>query len=355
MSDFNLWVDGWGAAAATETLLDARLQALPESDQKCLQDNLNQLKDALSQGLSVERSEKSMRNVDFLVSQLAKDAVAIRRREAQPRIAAKSHEGSQYPSPPEAGDDLKCPCCCQYLPGTMATDTNAWRQHILKDIQPFICIAEGCPTPGVLYSTRRDWERHVEMDHRPNLWLCPICRDMGTATENVKTLLTHIGDHHADAIPQKDAVHVIHAGGFTSYGITSCPLCTETGSLDSPDLIDHVLQHTRDFALQALPWPKQTQDHAPAPGSRPGTYNMRLLTDPDYVRSWLNEVTLDLRTWDEAAEEPAQHSSSAWDYFDRNPYFADDSSSGPFPATLSERTGHMSGGEEAIDHQVEGS
>ncbi|PYI26892.1 hypothetical protein BP00DRAFT_498435 [Aspergillus indologenus CBS 114.80] len=479
MSDFNLWVDGWGAAAATETLLDTRLKALPISDQRCLEDDLNQLKDALRQGLSVKSSEKSMRNVDSLVSQLVKDAVAIRRREADqafdPRrqqslreyfecimllrptesalfqpafpptvpkdwlrtmpnlevinlemtplqerlieanlrrrhrfllaqrktdqvaqrkadqvaslqisvsestagptddIAAKSPDAGQYPSPPEAGGDFKCPCCCQELSGTMVTDTNAWRlltalshrQHLLKDIQPFTCIAEGCPTPGVLYSTRKDWEHHVEMDHRSNRWVCPVCRDMGTATENVETLLTHMGDHHADAIPQKDAVHVIYAGGFTSYGVTSCPLCKKTGSLDSPELIDHVLRHTHDFALRALPWPKQTQNHAPAPGSRPGTYNMRLLTDSEYVLSWLNDVSeqdpppstppaLDLRIWDETAEEPAKESSSACDYFDQNPYFADDSSSRPLPATLPERTEHMSGGEEAIDHQVEG-
>ncbi|RAK79175.1 uncharacterized protein BO72DRAFT_494525 [Aspergillus fijiensis CBS 313.89] len=451
MSDFNLWVDGWGAAAATETLLDARLQALPESDQKCLQDNLHQLKDALSQGLFVERSEKSMRKVDFLVSQLAKDAVAIRRREAQPRIqradqtfdprrqqslrdyfkcmmlllrptdsavsepespptvptdwvcvipndnviklkmtplqerlieanlrrryrflraqresdnpassttsgpestaglpdsiAADSQKTGQYPSPPKAEGDFKCPCCCQPLPDIVATDTEKWRQHLLKDIQPFTCIAKGCPTPGIIYSTRSDWERHVEMDHRRNRWICPICRDMDTATDNVEVLLAHMWQRHPDAITPEDAVHVIHAGEIPSYGLTCCPLplCKETGSLDSSELVNHVLRHTHDFALQALP----------------------LLTDPDYVLSWLNDVSeqgppsstppaLDLRTWDETAEEPAQESSGAWDYFDRNPYFADDSSSRPFPAPLSKRSEHISDGEEAIDHQVEG-
>lgn len=42
---------------------------------------------------------------------------------------------------------------------------------------------------------------------------------------------------------------------ITVLGITECPLCDSKGSEDSPDLVEHVLQHIHDFSLRSLPWP----------------------------------------------------------------------------------------------------
>ncbi|KAM0354187.1 hypothetical protein ACHAPU_001222, partial [Fusarium lateritium] len=38
-------------------------------------------------------------------------------------------------------------------------------------------------------------------------------------------------------------------------GIKNCPLCEIQGDVDSPGLIDHVLEHIHDFSLRSLPWP----------------------------------------------------------------------------------------------------
>jgi hypothetical protein len=38
-------------------------------------------------------------------------------------------------------------------------------------------------------------------------------------------------------------------------GIKACPLCDSEGPEDSPELIQHILQHVHDFSLRSLPWP----------------------------------------------------------------------------------------------------
>ncbi|KAJ6044395.1 hypothetical protein N7460_005750 [Penicillium canescens] len=155
-----------------------------------------------------------------------------------------------------------------------------------------------------------------------------------------------------------DDIHtLLHLGATKSYGLTCCPLCNSSGSLDAPELIDHVLQHTHDFALRALPWPKH-RDHA---RSLPGTYDSKI-PNADLVRSWLDDVIeettdsiaaqLDLRSWDRATQDPNEE-CSGFDYFEKNDYFADCSSSASL-AALSEQSGMhsctaaVSGLEEAV-------
>ncbi|KAJ6055864.1 hypothetical protein N7444_004962 [Penicillium canescens] len=281
----------------------------------------------------------------------------------QTRITAIT-AAAQYPSLMKSCDDelkgrkiLKCPCCCQPQPETMAKNTNAWKKHLVEDIHPYTCIADNCPTPHILYSTRRDWENHVETDHSPNRWVCPICIHTGPIFSGLEALAEHVQDQHGDVFPMDDIHTLLHLGATKSYGLTCCPLCNSSGSLDAPELIDHVLQHTHDFALRALPWPKH-RDHA---RSLPGTYDSKI-PNADLVRSWLDDVIeettdsiaaqLDLRSWDRATQDPNEE-CSGFDYFEKNDYFADCSSSASL-AALSEQSGMhsctaaVSGLEEAV-------
>ncbi|KAF4442361.1 hypothetical protein FALBO_17299 [Fusarium albosuccineum] len=80
---------------------------------------------------------------------------------------------------------LKCPCCCQALPIDIAEGNNAWKKHLSMDICPYTCVADACPTPYVLYSTRAEWERHVKKQH-PKKWKCQICNmSVFSAIENL--------------------------------------------------------------------------------------------------------------------------------------------------------------------------
>ncbi|KAF4452353.1 arf/Sar family, other [Fusarium austroafricanum] len=59
---------------------------------------------------------------------------------------------------------------------------------------------------------------------------------------------------------------------FTQYmlGVDTCPLCQETGPIDSPELVDHVMEHIHEFSLRSLPWPRPNGiDY----GGEVGSYN----------------------------------------------------------------------------------
>ncbi|KAJ5698402.1 hypothetical protein N7462_000407 [Penicillium macrosclerotiorum] len=225
---------------------------------------------------------------------------------------------------------IKCPCCCQSQPATMAEDTNAWKRHLVEDIRPYTCIADDCPTPHILYCTRQDWEDHVKADHRPNRWGCPICDHTSAIFSELESLVRHVQGKHADVLPMDSIQNILPWGAIKSYGLTCCPLCDFSGPLDAPELVDHVLQHTHDFALRSLPWP-QHKAHAQSP---PGTYNSEV-PNAKTIKSWLDDicdhstdpasVKLDLRPYDMATQDPNEE-PSGFDYFEKNDYFADASS-----------------------------
>ncbi|KAF4416159.1 1-phosphatidylinositol-45-bisphosphate phosphodiesterase 1 [Fusarium acutatum] len=57
----------------------------------------------------------------------------------------------------------------------------------------------------------------------------------------------------------KDISAIISSSAQTRMGIESCPLCEVKGDTDSPELIDHVLEHAHDFSLRSLPWPRHSE------------------------------------------------------------------------------------------------
>lgn len=212
------------------------------------------------------------------------------------------------------------------------------RKHLARDLYPYTCIAERCPTPSALFLTRKDLQEHVETDHAPSRWTCSICDDPDMIFVKLQALVSHLQLEHAKDIMPGSIEAAISSGAVKSYGLTSCPLCNfrDDSKLDNPDLIHHVLECTHDFALRALPWPKVD---APA-SSVAGTYN---LTHPvaDSVDTWLRGTVddgtaqqgqtpprLDMRPCDLliVASAPAQ-GRGALDYFADNEYFPEQSDS----------------------------
>ncbi|KAK0627615.1 hypothetical protein B0T14DRAFT_512967 [Immersiella caudata] len=240
----------------------------------------------------------------------------------------------EYPKPPKLSHSgperpmiMKCPCCCQALPSN--TSDGDWKKHLAGDLYPYTCIAEACPTPHVLYLTRRDLEKHMNTDHPPSRWGCPICSDTNTIFCELEAMVNHLQGEHADTLPAGTIEAAISWGAIKSYGITSCPLCDSSGALDDPELVSHVLKHTHDFALRALPWPKLA-----ALTSEPaGKYNPSHAAS-DTVAEWLSSVVnekvvcesalanLSLRPCDKQVIDLVEDCGGS-DYFAKNPYFSE--------------------------------
>ena len=155
------------------------------------------------------------------------------------------------------------------------------RAHLAEDIHPYTCIAGDCPVLSVLYITRAYWERHFFEDHGANCWGCPICDDVNTIFPHAEDLIRHVQDHHTDVMPPDTIETIFEWGAVKSIGLTTCPLCDSFGSLNNPELIDHVLKHVHGFPLRSLPWPKDKE--APRP-----SLNIARVNE---IKSWLNNLS----------------------------------------------------------------
>ncbi|KAI0410721.1 hypothetical protein F5X98DRAFT_384963 [Xylaria grammica] len=177
---------------------------------------------------------------------------------------------TEFPKPPPiplGRQVAKCPCCCQSFPVDVFTNLMTWKQHIIEDLCPYTCVAENCPTPQLLFCTRSEWENHVRQSHLPR-WQCPFGDEHDTNYPTMESMGSHIQNQHKEELRETSFSTIISWSAVQTMGITSCPLCKSCGPEDSTELVDHVLQHTYEFALRALPWPPPTiQDLNVLPGS----------------------------------------------------------------------------------------
>ncbi|SCV60855.1 related to 1-phosphatidylinositol-4,5-bisphosphate phosphodiesterase [Fusarium fujikuroi] len=70
-------------------------------------------------------------------------------------------------------------------------------------------------------------------------------------------MMDHLHKAHQDN--GQDISSIISSSAQARMGIKSCPLCEVNGEVDSPELIDHVLEHIHDFSLRSLPWPRSSE------------------------------------------------------------------------------------------------
>ncbi|KAI0191452.1 WD40-repeat-containing domain protein [Xylaria flabelliformis] len=148
---------------------------------------------------------------------------------------------------------IKCPCCCQAIPAS-EVEASQWKKHLEKDIYPYTCILENCPTPYNLFATHNEWEDHVMNDHLSQ-WHCPCCEDDAPVFESISGVKSHILSGHPDAVSDSSLEDLLSDAEIKVMGITECPLCGSEGPQDSPELVEHVLHHVHDFSLRSLPWP----------------------------------------------------------------------------------------------------
>ncbi|RSL58099.1 hypothetical protein CEP53_006257 [Fusarium sp. AF-6] len=231
-------------------------------------------------GTSASVPESKLRYTD---PALKKPEASIPRTEVT-RITATAH----YPRPQLPDDSqhmFQCPCCYQTLPVQDVKTNPRWRKHLSEDICPYTCVVEDCPTPEVYYSTRTALERHIRQDHSPT-WQCPLCEDEPQFA-SMTDMMEHFMALHPDAAERDDISTLISLSTQRKIGIEACPLCDVEGIVDSPELIEHVLEHVHDFALRSLPWPRSSHINI---GGEVGTFDLQHSKCPSVIQ-WLRGLS----------------------------------------------------------------
>ncbi|KAH8811301.1 hypothetical protein F5884DRAFT_270157 [Xylogone sp. PMI_703] len=257
--------------------------------------------------------------------------------------------GAQYPKVKAANTNqlsFKCPCCCQAIPAREGEDSQ-FRKHLAYDICPYTCILDNCPTPYKLFVTEKEWYEHFMSVHPPR-WQCPCCPGDPPIFISLADIMAHLQIDHSNDVSDDELADVLSESVIHVMSITKCPLCDSDGPPDSPELVEHVLEHIHDFSLRSLPWPKDPLLNL---NRSTGTFNVSL-RHADYIARWIDETApeeerlLQLCAFDHNSAANAEGKSlkeSEKDYFAQNDYFLDESSDGRYlfqSGQLSDVTDH---------------
>ncbi|RPB29195.1 hypothetical protein L211DRAFT_882026, partial [Terfezia boudieri ATCC MYA-4762] len=153
---------------------------------------------------------------------------------------------AQPPNPDAAynGTPFECPYCFQII---SIRDRCAWRKHVYRDLQPYICTYKDCARPEKQYSSLHDWYGHEIQVHRRE-WYCNVCS---------KTMLNRaLFEEHVEQTHPEISVHS-NIKTLTSQcerAKTSdevCPLCG--CALAYSEVKKHLGGHLQEIALFTLP------------------------------------------------------------------------------------------------------
>ena len=148
-------------------------------------------------------------------------------------ILGESHRSINIPRPPKGwspGVPFECPYCYFLIE---IKHEKSWARHVFRDLQPYICIAQTCTTPNMMFESRHEWFNHEIVDHQDE-WLVSS-GESSTTTCSV--------------MESTDTLKVVHEAPVLSP--LRCPLCFEKFS--SRQFEKHAARHLEELALFALP------------------------------------------------------------------------------------------------------
>lgn len=100
------------------------------------------------------------------------------------------------PLPAQAKEGLPfaCVACGKWI---KISTNSAWKQHVYRDLQPWICLEADCHMDTGTFQSRNDWISHLALDHGMDPeWRmidCPLCRvEVGPGKLSITR---HMSDH----------------------------------------------------------------------------------------------------------------------------------------------------------------
>ncbi|KAI0454723.1 hypothetical protein F5B21DRAFT_524327 [Xylaria acuta] len=142
-----------------------------------------------------------------------------------------------------------CPFC--YLMVEVDSE-NDWKKHVIRDLQPYICLAPFCLAQHHKFSRRSDWSHHMEQVHW-RLWRC-FCRHH-EAFHDAEEFQCHLRKAHLNdlTLQQQETFEQMCSQVDLSKAVGPCPLCVEVHISSATQYYTHIGHHLEQLALFALP------------------------------------------------------------------------------------------------------
>ena len=187
-----------------------------------------------------------------------------------PSITGDEQHRIKVPPLPKEGLDEKpfeCPYCFTIC--IFKGEGRSWKNHVFKDLQPYVCTFGECPTNHTMFATRHEWFNHELHSHRRE-WFCSLCNQTFKTKDACEH---HMEQRHLEGLTegQLSALVDMCERPVEVIPATACPLCDwdtiwrSRGAVAEqtpfPDTINvtakafraHVGRHLEQLALFALP------------------------------------------------------------------------------------------------------
>jgi len=136
-------------------------------------------------------------------------------------------ESSFIPPPPHVApgaSEFLCPYCRKVQPAIERT-VKRWKQHFLRDLEPYMCVVDDCAEAHECFSDSQKWLRHMESHGK--VFVCHLhpTREGPQRFHNENDFDHHMQIRHASmSLPQRQRLKGLRSGG-AKVEISTCPLC----------------------------------------------------------------------------------------------------------------------------------
>ncbi|KAH7305096.1 hypothetical protein BKA65DRAFT_204185 [Rhexocercosporidium sp. MPI-PUGE-AT-0058] len=145
------------------------------------------------------------------------------------------------PVPSSKGKSFECPICCKRLRGIVSA--AQWEHHVYADLQPYVCILDGCSSRMTTFGSRLEFTNHMYEHQYSNEWICKACQ---FKQEDLSAVEQHVAKSHPE-LEVKSTVLSTHLR--RDMAKEQCPFC---GSTPGYRFFGHVCRHLEEVALSIL-------------------------------------------------------------------------------------------------------
>ncbi|KAF2117449.1 hypothetical protein BDV96DRAFT_644867 [Lophiotrema nucula] len=190
---------------------------------------------------------------------------------------------ARLPPPPHVkvvGNEFECPYCCQLISSKMLERRN-WRQHLIKDLEPYVCLFNDCPQADIRYRDQNTWMTHLRT--HTMRWICRLPGHTkgqnAQSFDSAEEYAEHLKTQHSTSksLKQTQIEQLMKHQRPVQDPITFriCPLCPTkiedfgssatvatssrtTGNMPASaagqKMQKHILSHLQLIASYSLPW-----------------------------------------------------------------------------------------------------
>ena len=150
------------------------------------------------------------------------------------------------------------PCGRPYC-GISNADLAGQREHILRDLRPYVCTYRDCPDSEMMYGTRRSWLKHERLVHR-KVWQC--FEHDTAAFSSEEQLKTHLENEHENLLTATQISSILEMSQCsTKDDRTICPFCLVSDDDFPKKLSQHIAVHLEQISALSVPESAKEEDY----------------------------------------------------------------------------------------------